>query len=322
MEDYIRTLEKDLSETFFIRFNNENFEEKLESFSTSRSGEFQEVNSAFHDNINSVISTAIIPDIMSTGKANLEILNRVRTQETILSLQIRDDDDPDNPRNKSEKQARIDMENKIHERFLKERKSDKGQMEFRMIYGNFLKDLSAIDSFKIASKNLLNQCTLSTWSAFEVFCRDSFIILLNNKSELVEILSEKADLKQKFNLKNVPVQKLVQYNYDLSKSMGSILIENFEFSNINTIKTIYKTIFDSSNLREKLDDEKLWLLYQRRNLIAHKSGIVDNHYLKSTNQAVPLKSKIWIQPSELLEYVNLVIETTNELRKEIENYCA
>ncbi|MBZ9631912.1 hypothetical protein LB465_14075 [Salegentibacter sp. LM13S] len=294
-------------------------EEKLKVYHNSKLDELQEVYLAFKDNINSIVSTATIPDIMARGKANLEIFNSIRTQESILSM--RDDIDTEDQK-KDEKAAANKLHKKVHERFLAERETLKGKNQFRLISAIFLKDLSDSETFEVASKNLLNQCALSTWAAFEIFCRDCFIVLLNKNSQLVENLSAKAELKQKFNLKNIPVQKLIEFDFNLSNSMGTILIENFEFSNLRTIKTIYKTIFTSDDLREKLDDDKLWSLFQRRNLLAHKSGIVDTQYLRSTNESLPLKSKIWTRPNELMEYLELVIETSKEIRMEIENYCA
>jgi hypothetical protein len=323
MNEVITKLEKEIKESFLIDFNKDNFEIELGFFDDSSSLEFKGVYSSFKENLMSIVSTATMPEIMAIGKANLEIFNRILTQERILSLKIDDENTLEDKKNiEKQKERGLRAYQKAKDRFFAERKEEEGKNEFTLITLNFLNDLSDDTSFKSASRNLINQCTLSVWTVFGVFCRDCFILLLNKKSELVEKLSEVPELKQKFNLKTLPVQKLVEFNYDLSNHMGNVLIDNFEFSNIETIRSVYKCIFTSENLRAKLEINDLWLLFKRRNLLVHKSGVVDKQYLESTSDNLPLHSKLVIKPEEFLKYLELIVDVAKNIKKEIENYCA
>ena len=323
MNEVIVKLDKEIKESFIIDFDKDNFEIELGFFDDSFFLEFKGVFSSFKENLMSIISTVTIPEIMAIGKANLEIFNRILTQERILSLKIDDENTFEDKQNiEKQKERGLRAYQKAKDRFFAERKAEDGKNEFSLITLIFLKDLSDDMSLKSASNNLINQCTLSIWTAFEVFCRDCFIILLNKKSELVEKLSDVPELKQKFNLKTLPVQKLIEFNYDLSNRMGAVLIENFEFSNIETIRSVYKCIFTSEVLRAKLEINDLWLLFKRRNLLVHKSGVVDKQYLESTSDNLPLNSKLIIKPEEFLKYLELIVDISKDIKKEIEKYCA
>lgn len=323
MNEVITKLDKEIKESFLIDFDKDNLEIELGFFDDSFSLEFKGVYSSFKENLMSIVSTATMPEIMAIGKANLEIFNRILTQERILSLKIDDENTLDDKKNiEKQKERGLRAYQKAKDRFFAERKEEEGKNEFSLITLNFLNDLSDDTSFKSASRNLINQCSLSVWTVFEVFCRDCFILLLNKKSELVEKLSEVPELKQKFNLKTLPVQKLVEFNYDLSNHMGNVLIDNFEFSNIETIRSVYKCIFTSEILRAKLEINDLWLLFKRRNLLVHKSGVVDKQYLESTSDNLQLHSKLVIKPEEFLKYLKLIVDVAKDIKKEIENYCA
>ena len=323
MNETIPKLDTEIKESFLIDFDKDNFEVELGFFDGSVSHEFKEVYSSFKENLMSIISTVTIPEIMAVGKANLEIFNRILTQERILSLKIEDNNTFEDKKNvEKQKERGLIAYQKATDRFFAERKVEDGKNEFSLITLMFLKDLSYDTSFKSASNSLINQCTLSVRTAFEVFCRDCFIILLNKKSELVEKLSDIPELKQKFNLKTLPVQKLIEYNYDLSNRMGAVLIDNFEFSNIETIRSVYKCIFTSEVLRAKLEINDLWLLFKRRNLLVHKSGVVDKQYLETTSDNLPLNTKLIIKPEEFLKYLELIVDILKDIKKEIENYCA
>lgn len=321
MTENIQILKEKLEKIFIINFNETIFFERLENFKNS-SHSFHQIYSSFYENIKSIISTATLPETMTTKRAKLVMFDKLMTQELILSAPKPSLDDSPNDETVEEKENRLKIASqKAHEKFFELFNKTEGKQQFWFISLQFLNDITN-NSFEIAAKELLNQTLLSTWTTFEVFFRDCFVKLLNQNNELIEKICEDSTLKQKFSLKNIPIEKLLEYNYNLSNNMGDVLIENFEFSNLDIIKTIYKHLFNSQNLNNKLNNNDFWLLYKRRNLIIHKGGIVDNQYLLSTSDNIPLGTKLYLTPTEIIKCIELVCEASIELKKEIEKICA
>lgn len=99
------------------------------------------------------------------------------------------------------------------------------------------------------------------------------------------------------------ISLLVENKYDLSKSMGNLLIENFDFSNIDVIKPIYRAMFSDDELSKSLKEAEIWKLYQRRNLIVHRGGVIDKKYFEKTGDGLELGTKLFIKPNELRLYI-------------------
>jgi hypothetical protein len=70
-------------------------------------------------------------------------------------------------------------------------------------------------------------------------------------------------------------------------------------------------------LRACLSDHELWLLAQRRHLIVHRRGIVDNRYLESTGEKLVPGSQISISPSDIERGLDIVCSAGIELLKSV-----
>ena len=67
----------------------------------------------------------------------------------------------------------------------------------------------------------------------------------------------------------------------LSKKIGTVLISQLNFGDLTNIKRVFAVLFPNAlELVTCLNDPNLWLLYQRRHLIVHRRGIVDETYLE------------------------------------------
>jgi len=323
IKNKIIELQNELKIFFLLKFDEKDFENSFLDFENSNNLLFNSIYSSFKKNLKSIISTASLPETMSKSRALFVIFNEILKRELILSAKLElDDDTVDDERLKREMQIKSKAYDDAHRLFFEEVKTENGKDEFWFLSFQFIKDLSEGQPFLEAAKELVNQSTLSLWTSFEVYCRDCFVALLNQQNDFVSKLLENPTLKQKFNLKNVPIEKLVEFNCDLSQNMGNVLIDTFEFSNLDIIKTIYKQFFQNEKLRKLLDNNDLWLLFKRRNLIVHKSGIVDKQYLETTNDILPLGSKLYITPEEFVIYLELVKEIAFEIKNEIKNKCA
>ena len=56
-----------------------------------------------------------------------------------------------------------------------------------------------------------------------------------------------------------------------------------------------------------LADRRLWDLCQKRNLIVHRRGLIDQQYLKSMGDDSPIGAELWITPDEIEELLGVVL---------------
>lgn len=89
--------------------------------------------------------------------------------------------------------------------------------------------------------------------------------------------------------------------------MGDILISNFDFSNIDLIKSIYDSLFNDPDLNKVLKSNSIWKLYQNRNLIVHKGGIVDQKYTTNTDTQLNVGEKLFVKPAEFEDYFSDIV---------------
>src|SRR5262249_45077950 len=132
-----------------------------------------------------------------------------------------------------------------------------------------------------AAQSLLRQCLVLLWSAFEILCSDGFVKLLNANPSKVSALLNADKTKKLFPVKDLIVQALEDHKFDVSRKMGSILIQHRRMDNLETIRTVYDALFpDKKELSKGLNQRELWNLYMVRNLIVHRAAVVDDVFLK------------------------------------------
>jgi hypothetical protein len=318
LEKY-ENLKDRISESFVILFPNGEFFEDFGAIKLAHNSTFNNVFLTFKTNIKAVISVASIPMEMATTWTRLETYNGFFRQEMILSTPIRFDDKEYEGLSEKEIEASKNTEHlqqveraqkQAAIRFKNEVSCKEGARRFYINTFNFIDDCTRKDNqFTNSAKDLLNQSSLLTWSAFEILFRDFFIAYYNSNFNRIESILNDNSLKQRFNLKNIPFEKLFEYNFDLSHNMGDVLIENYDFSNLEVIRTVAAVMFDDDiELIKMFKNDALWELYQRRNLIVHRGGISDRRYLEKSRDNLDLGEKLYISPSELLGYLKLIKE--------------
>ena len=320
-KERIEKLKERLTESFvFKNFENEILNKLEKDIPT----EYREPFATFDRNIKSLVSVAKLPIEMAFERAIKFIYDDIKRKHQILSLKdIINDDDKDIYAEDSEQHSR---EEKIIAIAAKEFndliKTTDGQDKFWFNSLAFVfscaYESKTTSNFLNASKELINQSTLLTWSALEIFMRDFFILFLNKNPEKVEALSKVPMLKQRFDLRNIGTDQFLKYNFNLSGNMGDVLIENFDFSNIDLIKSIYDTLFGNAELNKALKSISIWNLYQNRNLIVHKGGIVDQKYIGNTNTQLCAGEKLFIQPEEFQTYFASIVSVATALASVID----
>lgn len=133
-------------------------------------------------------------------------------------------------------------------------------------------------------ESLLIALMLQTWTAFEAFVTDTWVVTLNlgPKSFARQVSAAKSDNEGKDQRKTIPLALIEEFNFDLTKSMGFLLKEQFDFTRLRNIKDAYiaafgdsaEPLFDTNNL----NPANVAALEAIRNVFAHRGGRSDAQF--------------------------------------------
>ena len=171
-----------------------------------------------------------------------------------------------------------------------------------------------------AARELTRQGVVLTWSAIEVLSRDAFVHLLNSKPQLSDALLAEQFNRKRFATDRTEWQTLASYGFDLSGKLGSYLISKADLSNVPAIRAAYTALFPGAvQLRSCLSDERLWHLSQKRHLIVHRRGIVDDAYIGATGTGLKVGDVLWAAPAEVEEAIEAAMALGAELLEQVAN---
>jgi len=157
-------------------------------------------------------------------------------------------------------------------------------------------------------QELLYQGLVLLWSAFEVLYRDVFETLLNQCPGKVCDLNNHPDTRKRFEVERFPLDTLVQHRFDLSASLGTVLVRRQDFSDLRTIKAVYAVLYPTSTaLLSALAEQRLWVLYQQRHLIVHKRGVIDRAYTVATGEACVVGERLAVTPQSVKDSLKVVV---------------
>lgn len=142
-------------------------------------------------------------------------------------------------------------------------------------------------------QRLLHQACILIWSALETFAKQVFVAALNKKPSLYTALCKNPEIRERLGIANSNWANLLQsHDFDLTGKLGTIVAANRDFSSPQLLKTIFPVMFaEVSTMGFETSaeyHETLWILGQRRHLIAHRCGVVDEDYLSKTHDDVQL----------------------------------
>jgi hypothetical protein len=260
--------------------------------------------SAFAANVEGAVSTICIPFTLAVASAQrwrynqLYIAERIRITGEVFGVK----------RVEAESRARADK------RFTEENKSKEAIEKMGSAVCDFLIDMHRNPAVAEASAELLRQGAVLTWGALETLARDVFETAINAQPLLGKRVLDSPDCRKLFQIKAIDIDTLAKFNFDVSGKMGSVLAQFHDLSNLPAIKITFSALFPSSSkLRSALSSKNLWILNQRRHLIVHNRGIVDQRYIDNTGERLQLGQKIILRPKDLEGYVSLVQEVGAEL---------
>ncbi len=165
-----------------------------------------------------------------------------------------------------------------------------------------------------AVSELLRQATVLAWSSLEVLAQDLFVSAVNATPDLVLELTGDEQARRLFSLRDVPLDLLAQYGFDVSQRMGEVLAQRRSIDSVQVMKVVYRVIAPSDQeLMKALGNRELWILNQRRNLIVHRRAIVDEQYLANTGESLQAGQEIVITPQDLDRYLSVTRDAGIEL---------
>ena len=271
---------------------------------------FDDVARSFKYNVTGLLSTVTIPYELACASAIDRHYQRIFTAERIRSLNL----DKKRTEDKKSLDARRDRvaHEKADEKTVVFLKSGDGKNRIITDTCSFLDRAIKNQEFANAAGELILQGIVLIWGAFEVLSRDCFILHLNQSPSAIELLTKDPIAKRRFELGKVPIEVLASYGYDLSKKMGTLLSEQQDLSDLNSIKAIFEALFaDDSNLKTALAIKDLRFLSLRRNLVVHRRGIIDDTYIRQTGCRQKVGERLRVTPDDLFGHIKSIINVGN-----------
>jgi len=270
--------------------------------------ELRTIASAFSESLHGVVRTLSIPFQYTYSQ-----VHSLHWQRTHIAARIRGGGAPDDAQ-----QAKLDRAT-AKDNFEKYLRGE-GQIVLADEVVERLLQLKNEPEALAAARELTRQGIVLTWSAIEVLARDAFVYLLNSKPQLTETLLADQFNRRRFATDRIEWQTLASYGFDLSANLGSYLISKADLSNVPAIRAAYSALFPgSTELRTCLADERLWHLSQKRHLIVHRRGIVDEAFIGATGTNLKVGDVLWASPAEVEEALEAAMALGIELVEQVAN---
>jgi hypothetical protein len=284
---------------FFVPPSPDEIFTALDTAYASLQVEYQATAKSFRYSVDSALSTVAMPFRLASSSIHQSHFQRIHTAERIRVLDIATEEI-------AEASARVALE-KAQERMRDFVESESGRNQVIRDISRFLLD-SISHGLEPAPQELLQQGLVLIWSAFEVLCRDTFETLLNLEPVKARSLVAHPDTRKRFEAERLSLETLVQYHFDLSARLGTVLVGQQDFSKLQTAKAVLPVLFpDRANLNEALADRNLWILCQRRHLIVHRRGIVDEAYVDATGDSSHVGTRLSVNPNDFENSIRVVV---------------
>lgn len=166
---------------------------------------------------------------------------------------------------------------------------------------------------------LMHQACLLTWGAFEVYCKDVFIAALNKRPDLYGVIAKNQKLKERFSIAQGAWPNILEKNaYDLTGKLGTIIGADRDFSSPQLLKDLFPVLFAELGAPDEFlrvfESPELWLVGQRRHLIAHRCGIVDAEYVRKCNDSSQeIGRLLFLRGRDLAESLSVVARAASFL---------
>jgi hypothetical protein len=298
---------REMLEHFVIPPSNEQPLNELDAACSAVHDSYQQLLTAFRHSLSATISTVTMPFAMAYASTEQWHFKRLHIAERIRAQMITEDGVPDGETLETyrEREAHLKAQSSMQD-------FSKSEDGLNVLIGDTCSFLmnGLHHGLEAAAKELLQQGLVLLWSAFEVLYRDAFETLLNEVPGNIQTLISHPKTRKRFEAERLPLDTLVQHGFDLSSRLGSVLIAQQDFSDLRTTKAVYSVLFpDNAVLNEALDHRDLWMLFQRRHLIVHRRGVIDQAYLQGTGETGGIGTQLIVTPKDFEKALDVVIAT-------------
>lgn len=155
-------------------------------------------------------------------------------------------------------------------------------------------------------KSLLYSGLIWAWISFEVFASDLWEAVVNMsagkvRSRILRLVSAARP--------TIKVDHIAKYNLDLRGRLGTVMRDGCDFTSLGGIQKAYAVVFPKSqSISDALGKIELVQLEASRHLIVHRSGIVDDEFLRKTNLKLKKGHELPVTDKQVLDYCNLTVE--------------
>lgn len=279
---------------------------RLDALVDSLLPEYRSLAEAFKHSLSSTLSTVAMPFSLATASVHQSHFQRLHIAERIRARSI--ELDSIKPGEDLEEVRQREAYRVASERMREFAESEEGKNAIIWDVCGFLLAGLRDGELESATKELIQQGTILVWSAFEVLFRDVFELHLNLNPSKAKVLAQDTSTRKRFEAERFSLDTLVKHGFDLSNRVGTVLVSQQDFGDLPTIKTVYPVLFPGSGeLLERLNDPDLWLLYQRRHLLVHRRGIVDQTYLDNTSDTAPINAPLPLKPKDFEAHFKVVL---------------
>lgn len=296
---------RDMRAHFLVPASAEESFAELDAATVPLRPKYQPVAKAFRHSLASALSTVAMPFALASASVEQSHFQRIHIAERIRAGSL--DENAVQPGEDLEAVREREARTKAHSRMREFVESEDGRnVLIRDTCGFLLASLK--HGLEPAAQELIQQGLVLVWSAFEVFCRDTFETILNEDPAKVRALINDPTTRKRFEAERLPLDTLVQYGFDLSARLGSVLVGQQEFSDLQTIKAVFAVLFPgNTELTQALAQRDLWTLYQRRHLVVHRRGVVDQAYIDATGETVAIGTRLVVSPRAFEAALSVVV---------------
>jgi len=168
-------------------------------------------------------------------------------------------------------------------------------------------------------ENIARNAIVNTWTLFETYSKEIWVKSFNENPNFINsaIINTKNNLNSPILDKNIPLNLLSKYGFDVSNHLGEILSVKYDFTGCNGIKKSFRDLLNlKDNEIEFMDNENLNQMEITRHILVHNSGVIDNKYLirsKRNNEKIGIPIELEIE--EISNMINSSINSIKDLFK-------
>lgn len=166
-------------------------------------------------------------------------------------------------------------------------------------------------------ENIGRNALVNTWTLFETYSKEIWIKSFNQNPNFInsKIINTDNNLSNPILDKNIPLNLLSKYGFDVSNHLGEILSVKYDFTGCNGIKKSFKDLFSLKDDEiEFMNNDNLNQLEIIRHILVHNSGVIDNKYLsRSKRENEQLGVGIELKIDEMNKMINTSIHSIKNL---------